>query len=204
VQQQAQVEKCAVEDLTEDGLSTIEDVFSTRETYNPHEYRWGDGAATIVDYRLVSSRDSGLTAVKRGAVVVLKTSIRFVSDVVRPILGFTIKTKEGVTLYNTNSELQDVGAVSSAGLIGDYLGISISFKASFAPGEYFISLGIASRRADGTIVPHDRRYDSIQMTVVSNEKTDFTGFFDIGAKMSASGKPGVEVSAEAGSNNVAV
>ncbi len=49
-------------------------------------------------------------------------------------------------------------------------------------GDYFISVGIASR--DGVeVVPHDRRYDSIHMHVIASK---FYGFSDFKLSMAAS------------------
>lgn len=166
-------------------LSLTEDRFNSRKTYNPLEYRWGDGAVQILDYCLNSGKDLDTAACETGALVSLRLSIRFRAEVVRPILGFTIKTKEGVTLYNTNSELLEVDGIAQAGTAGEVIGISISFKASLFPGDYFVSVGIASRQPDGTLIPHDRRYDAIHMTIVHKEKIGFSGIFDLGAEMNS-------------------
>ena len=168
---------------SDETLSVTEDLFHSHQTYNPHEYRWGDGAARILDFSVMSEEKNHPVTVYLGDQVRLRLSIAFFQEVVRPILGFTVKTKEGVTLYNTNSELQSCREIGAAGAVGDVIGASVSFKILFAPGEYFISVGVASRRPDGTVVPHDRRYDSIQLTVVSREQNNFTGFFDLGARM---------------------
>jgi len=164
-------------------LSMSEDLFHSHQTYNQHEYRWGDGIARILDYSLVVGSNINPSTIDVGDQVRLRVSIAFSLEVVRPILGFTIKTKEGITLYNTNSELQSFSEINAASRQGDVLGISFSFRALLAPGEYFISVGVASRRPDGTVVPHDRRYDSIQLAVVSSKPTEFTGFFDLGVRM---------------------
>ena len=168
---------------SDETLSVTEDLFHSHQTYNPHEYRWGDGAARILDFSVMSEEKNHPVTVYLGDQVRLRLSIAFFQEVVRPILGFTVKTKEGVTLYNTNSELQSCREIGAAGAVGDVIGASVSFKILFAPGEYFISVGVASRRPDGTVVPQDRRYDSIQLTVVSREQNNFTGFFDLGARM---------------------
>lgn len=165
-------------------LSVREDVFATHNTYNPNEYRWGNGAAVILDYCVVVGSAVHPTVVRTGDPVRLRLSIVFRDEIARPILGFTIKTKEGVTLYNTNSELQGFRDMALSGAAGQVVVVSLSFKARFSSGEYFISVGVASRKPDGTVVPHDRRYDSIQLTVISAEKLPFSGFFDIGAVMS--------------------
>lgn len=180
-----QVAEAAADDGAQDhyALSMSDDRFHQHPTYNPHEYRWGDGAALLLDHCLHGDGRSDVTAVRSGAAVQLKLSIRFLSHIVRPILGFTIKTKEGVTLYNTNSELQRCGGISKSGDAGHVLGAAISFDASFAPGDYFISVGLASRQPNGDVVPHDRRYDAIVLTVLAEEHQAFSGLFDVGAQM---------------------
>lgn len=75
-------------------LSFIEDRFHLRPTYNPHEYRWGDGSVLLLfDHCVQAGTQMNVGVVRSGAVVDLTLSIRFLSHVVRPIVGFTIKTK---------------------------------------------------------------------------------------------------------------
>ena len=164
-------------------LSFVEDRFHLRPTYNPHEYRWGDGSVLLLDHCMQAGTQMNVGVVRSGAVVDLTLSIRFLSHVVRPIVGFTIKTKEGLTLYNTNSELQRCSGISTSGEAGSVLTVSISFVAAFAPGDYFVSLGVASRQPNGEVVPHDRRYDSVTLAVLAEENQDFSGLFDISARM---------------------
>lgn len=170
-------------DEAEDMLSATEELFHSQQTYNPYEYRWGDGSARILDYSMTCDGRSNCGAVRIGDQVRLRLSIAFIQEVVRPILGFTIKTKEGITLFNTNSEMQACQQFSTAGVAGSVVSISVSFKVLLAPGDYFISVGVASRSFDGVVVPHDRRYDSIQLSVISPEQERFTGFFDLGARI---------------------
>ena len=140
------------------------DVFSTRPGYNPHEYRWGDGAAKITDYRFVAGGEAYPSAISTGQQVELAVAIRFVRALHRPILGITIKTKEGVTVYGTNTEMLDIEEFKSRGAENDMLAARASFVCQLAPGDYFISVGIATRHGE-EIIPHDRRYDSIHFQV---------------------------------------
>ena len=78
-------------------MSTTNDVFSTRRGYDPHEYRWGDGAAAILDFCLTANGEHYPAAIGTGQTIVLTLSIKFLSNLVRRILGITIKSKEGVT-----------------------------------------------------------------------------------------------------------
>lgn len=154
--------------------------FETRPNYNPHEYRWGDGAARIVDFSLGSATQSYPIVVESGARMRLRLRITFEREVVRPILGFFIKTKEGVVVYASNTEYKPVPELASRGRPGDTIDVDLQFRARLADGDYFISVGIASRN-EVEVVPHDRRYDAIHFQVGS---ADFFGLADLSLEMS--------------------
>jgi len=155
-----------------DAPQTDGDAFQTRPNYNPYEFRWGDGAAQINDYRLVSPNGAHPSRVDAGSPLVLELGVSFPRDVERPIFGITIKSKDGITVFGTNTELKAANANGMLGKAGTRGHVRFAFDCRLGPGDYFISLGIASR--DGAeVVPHDRRYDSIHLNVVSEE---FFGF----------------------------
>ncbi|MCC7571101.1 Wzt carbohydrate-binding domain-containing protein, partial [Candidatus Micrarchaeota archaeon] len=54
------------------------------------------------------------------------------------------------------------------------------FPCTLAEGDYFISLGVATRQGE-EIIPHDRRYDSIYLKVRSD--TSFFGLIDLHLKL---------------------
>jgi lipopolysaccharide transport system ATP-binding protein len=161
-------------------LNTIEDVFSSRSGYNPHEYRWGDGAASILDFSLSAGNEQYPVFVETGATISLQLSIRFLKEIIRPILGITIKTKEGVTVYGVNTETLDIRDFQQKGQIGSVVLASVEFSCNLAPGDYFVSLGIASKNGEN-IIPHDRRYDAIHIQV-KPDKT-FFGIANLGIKI---------------------
>lgn len=140
------------------------DVFSTHPGYNPHEYRWGDGTAKITDYCLVAGNDVYPPAISTGQHVELAVAIRFIQNLHRPILGITIKTKEGVTVYGTNTEQLDIDDFKSRGAEAETVTVRAQFSCQLAPGDYFVSIGIATREGE-EIIPHDRRYDAIHFQV---------------------------------------
>ena len=163
-------------------LSYTEDVFATRLGYNPHEYRWGDGCASILDFILSTDGESYPSAITTGQNIVLAISVRFLSCLVRPILGITIKTKEGVTVYGVNSETLEVDEFKSLGKHGQAAYARASFCCRLAPGDYFISLGLATKQGED-ITPHDRRYDAIHLQV--RPATTFFGLIDLGLELTA-------------------
>lgn len=112
------------------------------------------------------------TAISTGQKIVLEVVVKFLETLQRPIFGITIKTKEGVTVYGTNSEKLDIDGFKSKGRVGESVVLQVSFICRFAPGDYFISLGVATSQGE-EIIPHDRRYDSIHFQV--RPETSFFG-----------------------------
>jgi lipopolysaccharide transport system ATP-binding protein len=163
-------------------LSYTEDIFATHPGYNPHEYRWGDGRAAILDFYLSANGESYPSAITIGQNIVLAISIRFLSILVHPILGITIKTKEGVTVYGVNSETLEIDEFKSLGEYGQVAYAKASFCCRLAPGDYFISLGIATKQGEDA-TPHDRRYDAIHIHV--RPGTTFFGLIDLGLELTA-------------------
>ncbi len=163
-------------------LNNLEDVFATRPGYNPHEYRWGDGTAIIQDFYLLADDTPFPSAVTTGQRIRLVVSIRFCEDLVRPILGITVKSKEGVTLYGTNSETLTIDDFQQYGRKGTVINAVAEFSCALAQGDYFLSLGVATRVGE-EIVPHDRRYDAIHLQVRPN--ATFFGLTDLGLRLSA-------------------
>lgn len=145
-------------------LDLKEDRFATHPGYNPHEYRWGDGRAKILDYSLSVGPKAYPEQVDTGSVVVLRAAVRFLEDIIEPIFGVTIKTHEGVAVYGTNSVMQHTGAITSSGVAGQVIVVEARFTCHLAPGHYFISVGVASVQRDD-VVPHDRRYDAVHLQV---------------------------------------
>lgn len=169
------------EALQEDGFLATPafgtDPFSAHPNYNPHEYRWGDRAAVLQDFHLEIGGRAFPQIVSNGEAARLSLAVRFEQEVQRPILGLTIKNTEGVTVYATNSEMQEVSEMSGVGSAGSSLRIDVDFSCRLGSGDYFISVGVASRQGD-EVVPHDRRYDAIHFQVISE---GFVGFSDVGA-----------------------
>ena len=158
-----------------------EALFATRPAYNQYEHRWGDGAAEIMDFAVFAGDEAFPAVIRSGDELTLYVRYRFKADILRPILGVTLKTKEGLTVYGTNTEMALMDEAFPAGEAGRS-GIALcQFRLRCAPGDYFISVGIASRDGAGEALPHDRRYDSIHICVEPN--APFVGLADLGARL---------------------
>ena len=156
--------------------------FEQRPWYNPYEHRWGDGRAEIMDFAVFVDEQAFPQTIVSGADLTLYVRYRFLADIVRPIFGVTLKTKEGLTVYGTNTEMAATESVPLQGVVGATGTLMCSLKCNCAPGDYFISLGIASRDVNGEVVPHDRRYDAIHLRVEPSGAS-FLGLTDLRAKL---------------------
>jgi lipopolysaccharide transport system ATP-binding protein len=171
-----QVESAGTKEESNIVLDYSGDSFSTRLGYNKYEYRWGDGAASILDYYLEVEGTAYPSSIKSGQKVRLVISVRFHRDLVRPILGIIIKTKEGLTVSATNSEMLNNSNIQSLGDRQYVAQVEINFVCRLAPGHYFISLGISTKQGED-VIPHDRRYDAIVFAVLPTK--DFFGLTDL-------------------------
>lgn len=153
-----------------------EDLYHTRAHYNPNEYRWGDGAASIVDFDIRSNGRRFSSACESLSVVTIDLSVKFKEHIISPILGLNIKTKEGVTVFGSNSALLDCLEFEGSGAAGSIVSVKLKFDNILASGDYFISIGVASKNGE-EVVPHDRRYDSIHLVVAPT--THLFGLVDL-------------------------
>ncbi len=167
--------------IPSDSLNYFEDKFSTRTGYNPNEYRWGDGTAAILDFYLAADGTPYPSTVIVGQTITLMATLRFFTNLLCPIMGITIKTKEGVTVFGANSQTLGLDEFHSLGKQGKVAVAKALFCCRLGPGDYFISLGIATRQGDN-VIPHDRRYDAIHLQVLP--APHFFGLIDLDIKLS--------------------
>jgi len=82
-----------------------------------------------------------------------------------------IKSIEGKIVFEKNSRQLLSPLSPPSQRAGDVVYPSFSLIPTLACGDYLLSVGVASD-CDGTIVPHDRRYDSIALRVVSLDSVE--------------------------------
>ncbi|KGD76010.1 ABC transporter ATP-binding protein [Pantoea vagans] len=157
-----------------------ENGFESRNNYNPNEFRWGDRAAEIMDFSLVQGENVYPFSVSGKDDLKLQFLIKFNSTIFRPIFGFAVKTKDGVTIYNTNSNILEIPFIE-VGEENKIHTVNVRLPMRLFQGDYFISIGLASYNTSGEVVPHDRRYDSIHITV--EPTPEFLGLVNLEASI---------------------
>lgn len=157
-----------------------ENGFESRNNYNSNEFRWGDRAAEILDFSLVQAENLYPFSVSGNGNIKLKFLVKFNSTIFRPIFGFAVKTKDGVTIYNTNTNILEIPFIE-VGEEGKSYTVNVELPMRLFQGDYFISIGLASYNTSGEVVPHDRRYDSIHITV--EPTPEFLGLVNLEASI---------------------
>lgn len=164
-------------------LSASDDVYSTRPGYRPEEHRWGTGGARIVDYCLRSAGTAWPNQIDSNAEVRIIWHVVFDRDVERPVYGILVKTHDGIFLYGTNSDLLTTGRGCDPVKSGEVVRCEFTFPMDVNCGGYLLSLGVSENAGMAELVPLDRRYDSILVSV--SRPDGFWGISDLRARFSA-------------------
>ena len=98
-----------------------------------------------------------------------------------PVIGIMIRTRVGLEVYGTNTELEKVSTGTCAA--GDRMRIEFGFRCDLCPGEYTITP--ASHDADGTT--HDWVDDAVAFAVADSRYT--AGVANLRAKVKVACDP---------------
>jgi lipopolysaccharide transport system ATP-binding protein len=79
-----------------------------------------------------------------------------------------VKTKDGIELYGNNTLYADIDVPSLKQ--GKELLVEYRIHVNLQPGDFFLSAGVAEMTSEG-ILPLDRRYDLVHITVLPSDKS---------------------------------
>jgi lipopolysaccharide transport system ATP-binding protein len=127
--------------------------------------RDGDGRAMLRGLELLGA-DSAPTVVWRsGEAAAIRVTVRFAVEVEDPVIGILIRTRIGLNVYGTNTELEDIhfGPVRA----GDKVRVTFRFRCELCGGDYTVTA--ASHDPDG--VWHDWLEDAVAFAVTDERYT---------------------------------
>jgi lipopolysaccharide transport system ATP-binding protein len=128
-------------------------------------WRRGDGRAEIVSLETIGENGSPTVVWCSGELAVVKVRVRFRGAVADPVIGIMIRTRIGLDVYGTNTELEKLQLGPCAA--GDTRELTFAFRCELCPGEY--SLTVASHDPDG--VWHDWLEDAVSFAVSADRYT---------------------------------
>ena len=161
--------------------SALNGAYELRPYYRKDEYRWGNGDATISDYLIVGESGEYPASIECGERVRFAFRCKFNESFDNVVPGIMVKAIDGTFLYGTNSLILNSGWQRISVAAGEECVFEFSVPFNFNAGDYLVSLGIASGDSVETLIPLDRRYDSIVITCTRG--VAFTGIVDLGAEL---------------------
>jgi energy-coupling factor transporter ATP-binding protein EcfA2 len=127
--------------------------------------RRGDGRAELVAISLIGENGQPTSVWRSGELAVVKVHIRFHAAVESPVVGIMIRTRVGLNVFGTNTELERLPLGPRAA--GDEQEVSFAFRAELCPGDY--TLTAASHDPDG--VWHDWLEDAVAFSIADDRYT---------------------------------
>lgn len=127
--------------------------------------RRGDQRAEIVSLEPLDAAGKPTVIWTSGEQVSVQVCVRFREPVSAPVVGLMVRTRIGLNVYGTNTELETVPIGPCAA--GETAGVRFSFRCELCPGDY--TLTAASHDPDGSA--HDWLDDAVAVSVVDARPT---------------------------------
>ena len=125
-----------------------------------YSFRHGDRQAEVVRVELLNEAGQPARAFHSGEDMQARVQVRFREPHPRPVVGIMIRTRIGMEVYGTNTELEDAGPGPAER--GDLIEVTFAFACRLTPQEY--TLTVATQSPDGT--SHDWLDDVLTFQVV--------------------------------------
>jgi lipopolysaccharide transport system ATP-binding protein len=127
--------------------------------------RRGDGRAEVVGIETIGENGCATMVWRSGELASVKVRVRFGAAVEDPVVGIMIRTRIGLNVYGTNTELENLKLGPRAA--GDTIEVTFAFRCELCPEEY--TLTVASHDPDG--VWHDWLEDAVAFAVTDTRYT---------------------------------
>jgi ABC-type polysaccharide/polyol phosphate transport system ATPase subunit len=147
-----------------------DDICYKKSGYNINEFRYGNGAARIVDYNLLDKEERPIDCIISGEPFIFKLKVKFLNHVSDHIHGLRITGEGGVEIINDNTlHYKDLTVKPQNN--GDILWVKHTVTLSLSPGIYTFSVGVATT-SKGEVIAVDRRYDIARFRVKAGGSGD--------------------------------
>lgn len=127
--------------------------------------RTGDGRAEVLRVELLGENGRPTLVWRSGELAVVRITVRFHEAVADPVLGILIRTRIGLNVYGTNTELENLKLGPRAA--GETLDLTFAFRCELCPEEY--TLTVASHDPNGA--RHDWLEDAVAFSVTDSRCT---------------------------------
>ena len=142
-------------------------VDSALEPLQPLQYsfRHGDRQAVVVKVELLNEAGRPALVLRSGENVRVRVLVHFRELHPHPVVGVMIRTRIGMDVFGTNTELED--ACPGPGRAGEFLEVNFDFACWLTPQEYTVT--VATQSPDGT--SHDWLDGVLTFQVIDSRRT---------------------------------
>ncbi len=127
--------------------------------------RGGDGRAAVLSVELLNASGQPVLGWNSGDPATISVEIHFVQPVEDPVVGLLLRTRIGLNVYGTNTELEKLKLGPRKP--GDKIRVLFHFRCDLCPGEFTAT--VASHDPDG--VWHEWLEDVVAFTVADTRYT---------------------------------
>jgi lipopolysaccharide transport system ATP-binding protein len=131
----------------------------------PVALRRGDGRARLQGVETLNAADQPVGVWQSGEPARIRVTVQFQKEVAEPVVGIMIRTRIGMEVYGTNTELEKLAIGPCAA--GDVRIVTFDFNCDLCPQFYTITA--ASHDPDG--VWHDWMEDAVGISVADTRYT---------------------------------
>lgn len=132
------------------------------------DYRYGTGAARIVEYALLNSTNEETNAIRCGETFTVRVKAEFIEKVDNPCFGFTLSNTAGQNLLAVHT-FHDAETPIGTKQKGDALTVEMETAMLLNPGRYLLSIGIADHRTALDFTNIDTRKNISTLEVFGKE-----------------------------------
>jgi lipopolysaccharide transport system ATP-binding protein len=125
----------------------------------------GAGRVEVASVEILEENGTPTTTVRSGEPVTVAAKLRFRETVENPVAGMLIRSRIGMSVYGTNTELEQVPIGTRRA--GETARVEFEFRCDLCPQDY--SLTVASHDPDGTA--HNWLEEAMLFTVVDTRYT---------------------------------
>ena len=128
---------------------------------------YGNKDAEVIDYGIFDETGETATIINNDQEVVLKSKIKFNTDVENPIFTMTLKDFKGLDICGTNTLIEQV--VTGSFKKGDVVIARFVQKFPVTPGKYTLSFSCTKFNQKGELEVLNRKYDALLIEILSNK-----------------------------------
>lgn len=132
---------------------------------NPNVIDYGNGKAEVIDYGIFDTKGKCAAVIENDKEIILKSKIKFNTDVNEPIYTMTVKDFKGLEITGTNTMYE--GKINGKMKKGDIVEVEFKQILNLAPGKYTLSFSCTRFNERGELEVLNRKYDALLVEVLS-------------------------------------